>query len=116
MTSAEEVRGVKIFPDSRVSSTKNVNLTLSAGVVHVITRPRNCRGFRLTTTLTDVLFAIDENPDSALTASSSASVVESDFGVGNLASSSEREVRIMEGSDLRIESATGGVVLVEFFS
>ena len=112
---SEDGGGLHLAADAREATLFHLDLTLGAGVKATLPIPTAARGFRLTTALSDVVFAIDEDPATGVATSASATPLESAYGVGNVASGTEREVRLSFGSELRIESATGGTVLVEFF-
>lgn len=112
---SEDGGGILYAADARETTLFHVLLTLGVAALHKLDIPTGSRGFRLTTSLTDVIFAIDEDPAAAIATSSGTDLTEANYGVGNIASDSEREVRIADGDELRIKSATGGAITVEFF-
>ena len=101
---------VSFVPDSRTGKLYQTTLTLGAAtVLTVAIFGKQVNGFRVYTALTDVRFAIGEDPDAAAGAYPT-------FNVGNSIPADTWESRVIEETgDIRFISTAGGTVTLELF-
>ena len=88
-----------------------VTLSETAGTVTTVALKAGVTGIRINPGTNDVGFAFDENPVAAAT-SSSTSIADTAWSVGNTAHANQIEARLIDGeSDIRLTSTTASHVV-----
>ena len=107
----------KLTSDSSKETCKSVKITLASATVFSVVLPDYSRGFYVVTSLTDLRFSVNENPEAInATAETVSPVVVSDMRIGNdLASLQTRILAEGINREVRFFSQTGGDIILNIF-